>query len=260
MLLCHQRSGSNALAAMLRKTEGLFLYGQLFNPFLNYWKRNRRFGVGRYKAHPEAMLHFGERPPLRTRLERAFVSVTPRSTQLDAYMDRFWERCDHHGDWKATGFKAHDFHLTDRELAKVAVEHVGGTVVLSRHNLLRAAVSWAYAKKTDVWSRAGAPDAPPPVYRLDPRDIEWFMKKTRHEVENWRRVLNDAGANTIELFYEDHVATRDLEEAYHFLHLPWNGSPDFGTKKLAGKRYAHIANAEELDRLFSSEENGRLLT
>lgn len=140
----------------------------------------------------------------------------------------------------------------------LARDHVDGVVMLWRRNLLKAAVSWGYAVKTDIWSRRDDPSAPPPVHRLDPREIEWFIAKTAAEVARWRRLMDEAGANWIEMTYEDDVAPRRLERLYDFLGLDYRGQPDFKTKRLSAPDYAHISNAAELDRLFGSDGTGRL--
>ncbi len=258
VLLCHQRSGSNALSSMLNADPRIALYGQLFNHFYGYWRRNRRMGLTRYKAHPAAMQHFGQKPPLRPRLERAFVSMTPRQIELGAFMDQFWRRYKTDQTLDAVGFKLHDLQVSDRDLADLATNHADGVVVLWRRNLLKAAVSWGYAVKTDVWTRKSSSGGQQPVFRLDPDEIGWFIDKTRREVEGWKRIMAESGANTLELVYEDDVETRRLEKLYGFLRVPYSGPPEFRTKRLAGSRYEHIANAEELDRRFGCDDTGRL--
>ena len=259
-LLCHQRSGSNALSAILNADPRVALYGQLFNHFLGYRRRNRRqLGMRGYRAHPEAMRHFGLRPPARPRLERALLSLAPVEASLERFMDTFWSRYHPAPDERrVVGFKLHDFQVSDEDLAALGQRHVDGVVMLWRRNLLKAAVSWAYAIRTDVWTRKQAASEAPPTFRLDPREIAWFIDKTAGEVERWRGVLRSAGANLIELTYEDDVRTRELEPLYRFLGLDWEGPPEFRTHKLAASGYAHVANAAELERSLGSDATGRL--
>jgi len=256
-LLCHQRSGSNALSAMLSREEGVRLYGQLFNPFLEYGWRNLRYGFRRYRPHPDALRHFGSRDLPRYRLERVAVSCLPCEQDLGRFMHRFYDAYGAPG-LNAIGFKLHDYQVSDEELAKIATDHVDGTVMMWRRNRLKAAVSWAYAVRTDVWSRKQGQKAKQPALELDVGEIAWFIDKTRREVDNWRDVLNASGANWIELTYEDHVKPRDLAQVYGFLGLPWDGPPPFATQKLADARYAHVTNAAEIERELGSAENGRL--
>lgn len=262
-LLCHQRSGSNALGAILNADPSVGLYGQLFNPFRGYRKRHReQLGMAPYTPHPEAIRHFGVRPPLKPRLGLATLALAKKESSLERFMAEFWRnwpgREPEGQDWRALGFKLHDYQVSDSDLAALATRHLDGTVLLWRRNRLRAAVSWAYAVKTDVWTRSRASTDAQPVFELDPGEIEWFMDKTDREVEGWRRVLADSGAHWIELTYEDHVVERDLGGLYEFLGLPYDGPPEFSTKKLAGARYAHVANAPELEERFGSDERGRL--
>ncbi len=257
-LLCHQRSGSNALDGLLRNNESIALHGQLFNPFLQYWIRNSRLGLLRYKARPDAMRHFGLSPPLRPKIERALVSLTPQSSSLDDFMPRFWR--NFHADERraAIGFKLHDFQLSDDELTELSLNHLDGVVLLWRRNRLKAAVSWAYAVKTDVWSRFASEKTKSPVLALDLREIEWFVEKTKSEVENWKRVLENAGANWLEMTYEDDVVPRRLKRLYEFFGLDYPGEPEFRTGRLAAPDYRHIANAEEIERRLGSPDAGSL--
>lgn len=256
-LLCHQRSGSNALSAMLVREEGVRLYGQLFNPFLEYGWRNLRHGFRRYPPHPEPLRHFGSYDLPRYRLERKVVSLLPCEHDLARFMDRFYAAYDAPGA-RAIGFKLHDYQVTDADLARIATRHVDGTVMMWRRNRLRAAVSWAYAVRTDVWSRKKGQTSKQPSLELDIDEIGWFIEKTRREIDSWRRVLDEAGANWIEATYEDHVKPRDLKGIYRFLGLPWEGKPEFATRKLADARYAHVANAKAIERALGSDENGHL--
>lgn len=257
-LLCHQRSGSNALAAILNADDRVHLYGQLFNPFWGYWRRHRRLGLTRYQAHSEALLHFGPNPPLRHKIERAAVAMTPRTTDLEPFMDTFWKNWGGVRQWEALGYKIHDYQVTDSDLAALATKHVDGTIMLWRKNRLKAAVSWAYAMKTDVWSRKGEAKGPLPVYELPIADLEWWMDKTEREVDNWRRVLNDSGACYLELTYEDSVRTRELKDVYDLLGLDYDGPPEFVTKKLASNQYAHVSNADEIEKKLGSGHHGHL--
>ncbi|MEM8752049.1 MAG: hypothetical protein AAGF90_03660 [Pseudomonadota bacterium] len=255
-LLCHQRSGSNALSAILDADPRVGLYGQLFNPFLEYRIRNLRHGFGGYKRHPEALRHFGLKPPLRPRLEAAGLRLWPAVTRLDRQTRAFWRKYPRGRPLGAVGFKLHDYQLVDEELAGLARDHVDGVVMLWRRNLLKAAVSWAYAIKTDVWSSRDDRGRGQPVHRLDPDEIGWFIEKTAAEVARWRGLLK--GANALELTYEDHVAPRKLDALYGFLGLGEPGSLEFRTKRLSRPDYAHVSNAAELDERFGSDETGRL--
>jgi len=256
-LLCHQRSGSNALSAMLVREEQVRLYGQLFNSFLEYGWRNLRHGFGRYTPHVEPLRHFGSRDLPRYRLERAIVSCLPCEHDLERYMQRFYAAYDAPG-LGAIGFKLHDYQLSDADLAELATRHVDGTVLLWRRNRLKAAVSWAYAVKTDVWSRKSGQKSALPALELDIGEIGWFIEKTRREVDNWRDLLDAASANWIELTYEDHVKPRALGDLYDFLGLPYDGPPEFATRKLADARYAHVTNAAQIEHALGSPEHGHL--
>lgn len=256
-LLCHQRSGSNALAGMLEREETVDLYGQLFNPFLEYGWRNVRHGFGRYRPHPEPHAHFGRRPLARYRIERAATSLFPCERDLGAFMARFYERRSA-PSLAALGFKLHDYQLVHADLAELVGEHVDGTVMLWRRNRLKAAVSWAYAVKTDVWSRNRGAIRQKPAIALDIQEIAWFIEKTRREVENWRAILGRSGAPFVELTYEDHVRPRELAGLYAFLGLRYRGAPEFSTQKLADARYAHVINAKAIERALGSSEHGHL--
>ncbi|MGB3712633.1 MAG: hypothetical protein WA985_13195 [Erythrobacter sp.] len=256
-LLCHQRSGSNALSAMLLREQNLRLYGQLFNPFLEYTWRNWRHGFGRYRAHREPLRHFGSRDLPRYRLERAIAACLPAERDLERHMRQFYAAYDAPG-LDAIGFKLHDFQLSDADLTRLARRHVDGTVMLWRRNRLKAAVSWAYAVRTDVWSRKSGQRAAQPPLELDIGEIRWFIEKTKGEVENWRDLLDRSGAHWIELTYEDHVKPRDLRGLYDFLGLPFDGPPEFATRKLADARYTHVTNAAAIERGLGSPEDGYL--
>jgi len=256
-LLCHQRSGSNALSAMLLREEGVRLYGQLFNPFLEYGWRNLRHGFRRYPPHPDALRHFGTRDLPRYRLERAATSLLPCEQDLGRYLQRFYAAYGD-GDLRTIGFKLHDYQVSDADLSRIASDHVDGVVMMWRRNRLKAAVSWAYAVRTDVWSRKPGQKTKQPALELDIDEIGWFIEKTRREVDNWRDVLDTSGANWIELTYEDHVKPRDLAGLYGFLGLEWRGPPQFATRKLANAKYAHVTNADAIDRILGSAENGHL--
>lgn len=256
-LLCHQRSGSNALSAMLLKNDRVRLYGQLFNPFLEYGLRNLRHGFGRYRPHPEPLRHFGKEDLLRPSVERKLVSCLPCNHDLEAFVDNFFHTYSE-PTLQAVGFKLHDYQLTDADLRRVANECVDGTVMLWRRNRLKAAVSWAYAVRTDVWSRRTGQRHKLPALSLSIEELEWFIRKTRSEVDRWRLLLNSSGANWIEMTYEDHVKPRALSGLYEFLGLRYEGPPDFATKKLASARYEHITNAERIEAALGSPENGFL--
>ncbi|MGB7417772.1 MAG: hypothetical protein WA918_01195 [Erythrobacter sp.] len=256
-LLCHQRSGSNALSAMLVREEGVKLYGQLFNPFLEYGWRNLRHGFGRYIPHPEALRHFGSFDLPRYVWERRIVAALPCEHDLARYMNRFYDAYREPG-LTALGFKLHDYQLSDSDLARIATRHVDGTVMMWRRNRLKAAVSWAYAVRTDVWSRKTGQGAKQPALDLDIAEIGWFIDKTRAEVDKWREVLDRSGANWIEATYEDQVKPRDLEGVYRFLGLSYEGKPEFATRKLADAKYAHVTNAGAIERALGSAENGYL--
>ncbi|MGF1477764.1 MAG: hypothetical protein ACFB6S_19630 [Geminicoccaceae bacterium] len=257
-LLCHQRSGSNALSGLLRNEPEIKLYGQLFNHFLHYRYRNFRLGVGRYTAPQDAMRHFGLRPPPATRLTRAIVSLTPKHATLDDFMDAFWQKFHAERMTGALGFKLHDFQISDDDLASLSRDHVDGVVMLWRRNRLKAAVSWAYAIKTDVWSLRNDAKNERPVHELDPNEIQWFIEKTTFQVNNWRRILCETGANWIELTYEDDIVTRNLERLYRFLGVAYQGPPAFKTQRLSTSRYQHVANAEDIERQLASSETGSL--
>ncbi|NNU16846.1 hypothetical protein HK107_11005 [Parvularcula sp. ZS-1/3] len=258
-LLCHQRSGSNALGAILNADPRVFLYGQLFNDFFPYWRRRRGTIPKPYRPHPEVMKHFGTKPALSKRIERLASSLVPHEDDLDAFMARTWDRFEEKSpDTPTRGFKLHDFQLTDDELTSLAKEHVEGTVILWRKNLFKAAVSWAYAMKTDVWSSPRKAKLERPTFDLDIGQVEWFIEKTRSEVEGWRRVLTASGAPFIELNYEENVATRELETLYDFLGIAWQGKPEFKTEKLAANSYAHVSNARAIEKALASPENGSL--
>lgn len=259
VLLCHQRSGSNALSAILNDDPRVHLYGQLFNHFLEYRLRNARYRLSAYRTHPEALRHFGQRPPLRPRLERAVLGALPTERDLGRFVGNFWKRTARHAtEAAALGFKLHDYQVSDADLAALARDHADATVMLWRRNLLKAAVSWAYAIRTDVWSSRKAASGPAPVHRLDPDEIGWFIEKTAANVARWREVLEASGGRWLELTYEDHVEPRALEPLYRFLGLDWQGPPAFRTRRLSSADYAHIANAEELERRFGDPVTGRL--
>lgn len=261
VLLCHQRSGSNALSAILNDDSRIHLYGQLFNPFAEYRIRNSRNRFGAYAPHPEALQHFGLKPPLRPRLERALLSPFPVHRDLGRFVGNFWARnaaSNGGATPSALGFKLHDYQVTDADLTALAAKHADGVVMLWRRNLLKAAVSWGYAIKTDIWSSRKAAAGPPPTHRLDPEEIGWFIEKTAAVVTRWRAVLEASGARWLELTYEDNVVPRTLESLYDFLGVDSTGRLDFRTRRLSRADYAHIANAEELDRRFGDAATGRL--
>jgi len=264
VLLCHQRSGSNALAAVLNDDPRVFLYGQLFSHFVEYYRRNARLGYGSFRVHPEAMRHFGRKPPVRYRLERLALAAMPVERDLDRFLARFWSRpaCRPSEDRPigAAGFKLHDYQLGDDDLARLATAHVDGVVMLRRRNLLKAAVSWAYAIKTDVWSRRGAATGPAPVHALDVDEVAWFVDKTARTVEHWRGLLDRSGARWLELVYEDHVEPLALEGLYDFLGVEWHGPLAFRTERLSRADYAHVANAREIDRALGDDATGRLFS
>ena len=262
VLLCHQRSGSNALGSLLGQTEGVRLYGQLFNGSREYARYHRAdLGLPPFRAHPRALRHFGPRPRLRHRWD-ALARWGPTATDLSAHLGAFWDRFAQDGD-RAVGFKLHDFQLTDADLARLLAEHVDRVLLLHRENLLRAAVSWAVALRTDVWVRKEATASRPPL-TLDPDEVAWFVSKTRREVARWREMAAEAGTPTLELTYERDVAPRRLGPISDFLRLgaeagtPGAATPDFETQRLAAPGYAHVANARELDAALGSDETGWL--
>lgn len=258
VLLCHQRSGSNALSAILNDDPRIGLYGQLFNPFLEYRIRNARNRFGAFAPHPQAIRHFGLRPPLRPRLERSMLAPLPVSRDLGRFVDGFWARGADAGRGTARGFKLHDYQVSDADLATLAAGHADAVVMLWRRNLLKAAVSWGYAIRTDLWSSRKPAPGPAPVHRLDPEEIGWFIEKTAAVVAQWREVLDRSGGKWLELTYEDHVVQRDLQPLHDFLGLDWHGTPAFRTRRLSSADYGHIENARELDRRFGDPVTGRL--
>ena len=260
ILLCHQRSGSNALQAMLNETGEAAIWGQLFNQFWRYRRKQAKKGTPPPPRHPRAILHFGLRPGIAKRAECAILDRMPCAADVDTVARAYWRvHCSNDPTpYRAKGYKLHDFQVSDDDLARLGTEHADGVVILSRSNLLRAAVSWGYAKRTDVWSTRGRKVASKEVHALDPEDLRWFIDKTAREVDNWRQVLERAGANVLDLNFEREIETRGLERLWHFLGMPWKGTPDFATKRLAEPTYSHIANAREIDTALGSAATGRL--
>ncbi|MGR3495265.1 hypothetical protein [Citreimonas sp.] len=253
-LLCPQRSGSNALSSLLNATGRVALYGQLFANSREYRAYNAAdLGLPLFRAPPDTARHYGLRPPLSRRAELLSLRATRRARDVEDYVKRFRARMP---DAPAVGFKLHDFQLEDADFLRMA-GNVDRTVLLWRRNLLRAAVSWAYAVRTNLWVSHGAP-AKPRTVTLDPREVAWFIEKTQNSVARWRRLLDEAGRPWTEITYEEHVAPRRLEGLFDVLGLGDAPIPDFATRRIAGRDYAHVANAREIDAALGSDRTGRL--
>lgn len=256
-LLCHQRSGSNALTSLLQQHEQVAMYGQLFNDGLEYRRHHRAaFGLPLFRPHPRADLHHGPTPPLRRRLEKLSLRFVARADDVEAYTDAFYGRFG--AGAAVVGCKVHDFQLQDDDLARF-LGRLDRVVVLTRRNLLRAAVSWAVALRSDVWvaqrNRGAGRDQPPVT--LDPDEVGWFIDKTQATIATWQRLVGGAGAPALWLTYEEHVQGRRFAGLWE--HLGVDGlDADFTTRKLA-RGYDHVANAEELEERFGSDETGHLL-
>ena len=262
VLLCHQRSGSNALDSWLSAHPRAGLYGQLFNDTSEYRRNNAAdLGLPLFRSHPESLRHFGLRPPLGARLDRLRNVAARREHDLDAYLAAFRERFGRHENWLAAGFKLHDHQLVDADLERLLERHVDAVVLLSRRNLLKAAVSWAYAVRTRVWAsrdRGGTAAADKPVLRLDPREISWFVDKSARELARWRTMLEAREVPWLDLEYEGLVEAGDTAALLDFLGLEPHPAQRFATRRLAAPDYAHVANARELDARFGGAAHGRL--
>ena len=262
VLLCHQRSGSNALDAWLGAHPRVGLYGQLFNDTSEYRRNNAAdLGLPLFRSHPRSARHFGLRPPLGARLDRARNRLARRERDLDAYLRAFGERFGRDEDWLASGFKLHDHQLVDDDLDRLLERHVDRVLLLSRRNLLKAAVSWAYAVRTRVWAsrpvdHAAAP--PKPALNLDPREIEWFVTKTAEAIAHWRTRLRAGRAPWLDLEYESLIEAGDTGALLDFLGLEPHAAQRFATRRLAAPDYAHVTNARELDARFGGLGHGRL--
>lgn len=259
MLLCPQRSGSTALTTLLNQYEGVKAYDQLFkNGFEHRYYLKRDFGMPLFRACPDTMLHFGPTPPLRLRAERQALRLVAREHDLDRHVETFWERYGTEPDLRAVGFKLHDYQLTEDDMLAVMRRHLDGVVVLHRENLLKAAVSWAYAVHTGVWMRKEKPKKALAPIRLDLDELRWFMEKTPASIAQWRRLTEAAGVPTIWLTYEEHVQPKNLNGLKRFLGVPEGAEAEFTIRKLSTAKYEHIANAEEINQRLGSSETGYL--
>ena len=270
VLLCPQRSGSNALTSLLNGHGGVRLYGQLFNNGREYRRINRAdLGLPLFRPHPETTRHLGPTPPLRRRLEWAALRLAPRERDLSRYLEQFWRRFGAEGAAhggvppvagpQAVGFKLHDFQLADDDLQALFDDHLDRIVILHRKNLLRSAVSWAVAMRTDEWvQKRGEDRAQRRPLRLDLDELAWFVDKTARSVETWQRLAAASPTPALTLTYEEHVVPRTVGPLFDFLGLTQAEAPAFGTRKLAARRYDHVANAAEIDRALGSPETGYL--
>lgn len=258
-LLCHQRSGSNALTSLLQQHDDIAMYGQLFNDGLEYRGYHREtLDLPLFRPHPRADLHHGPSPPLKRRLEKLVLRFVSRATDVEAFTRAFHERFQ--PDRAVIGCKVHDFQLVDDDMRRF-LGQLDRVVVLTRRNLLRAAVSWAVAIRSDVWvahstagRRRGA-TADDPI-TLDVDEVRWFIDKTTRTIDTWRRLVEAAGIPALWLTYEDNIVGQDLDPLWEHLGIgPVDG--EFATRKLA-RSYDHVANAERLDAELGNDETGHL--
>ncbi len=257
VLLCHQRSGSNALDSLFDHHHAIDLYGQLFNDSVEYARHNRTvLEMPLFRRHPEVARHYGLHPPFKARMDLAKAKFAPREHDLGRYMNAFWNRHEGRSAVAAHGFKLHDYQLEDDDLSELFEAHVDCAILLWRRNLLKAAVSWAYAVKTGIWVRREKNRSLPPT-KLKLDEIGWFIRKTRENVLLWRRMLETSRIPWIELTYEDHVKPRRLEAVYRFLDVTPQ-RPEFGVERIAKLNYPHVVNANEIDAIFGAPETGFL--
>lgn len=256
-VLCHQRSGSNALTSALQQHPQVELYGQLFNNSLEYRRHHRdMLSMRLFRRHADSLQHVGPNPSARKRIEDLALRSVRREHDVAPYVDTFFERFG--ADASAVGFKVHDLQLDDADLLDMT-GRLDRVIVLRRRNLLRAAVSWAVAVQTDVWVRRRDRHTDPPPLQLDLDDIEWFIDKTQRSLDDWKRVLDRSDVESMWLEFETAVEAPDgVGPVLDFLGVDRDVELSFATKKLAAADYAHVANAYEIDRRLGNDDTGRL--
>lgn len=258
VLLCHQRSGSNALASLLKQHPEVRTYGQLFNNGLMYRRLHRaELDLPLFRAHPETAKHYGTALPLKKRLELFALRFVPRAHHLDAYMDAFWDRFEGDDSLGAVGFKIHDFQLPETDLLRLCTHHVDRIVLLSRDNLLQAAVSWAVALQTEVWVRTEKAK-PLPRVTLDPDQVAWFIDKTQSNVEAWRHMLQRVDTPSLHISFEGDVLPRRIAPLFRFIGVDSTFEASFRTKRLSKRTYDHVRNAEDLNERLGNPSHGYL--
>lgn len=160
---------------------------------------------------------------------------------------------------KAVGIKLHGGTLYPDEIEDA---FLGGMdyrfIILRRENLLAAAISWYQARTTERWvARPGEKVTRLPI-KMDLSALQWFVDKTRADVEDWRRLLTEHGRDYLELTYEDITAPGyDYAEIWEHLGVSFVAPPPPKTLKLI-KQYDHITNLDAVRAHFADQHVGTL--
>ena len=156
------------------------------------------------------------------------------------------------------------------EHLKIYFEVPDKIILTRRRNLLRAAVSSALARQTQIWQKRKAGDDYGENFQpLEFGLIRWLLEFYHNITDYSIRQMNKNGIEFTELWYEDFFLSKDKEERLnwlfgemglrvphkldHYLNLMNNN-------RLNSERtYLKIPNVYDIEREFGSDEKGWLL-
>ncbi|MEO2017151.1 MAG: hypothetical protein ABGZ53_22580 [Fuerstiella sp.] len=260
VLLCHQRSGSNALSTVLHQHPDIAIFGQLFKDHPTSRPALRSLGLPMFKRCPTYNYLTNSRCETGTALAELRLRLYRRSSDVRDYVDCFYERFHAKTGNPVVGYKLHAHQLSNEDFETALTERTDKVILLHRRNLLAAAVSWCVAVHTSQWvttskrrvkSLAGV--------SIDVDEARWFIRQTRHQTDQWRSMLKRNNVEYREFVYEDLFNECTLSDVWDFLEVKRLADAQPRTRRLMTKdRYQEIVNLDEVNRTLASDENGCL--
>ena len=231
ILLSHHRSGTSFLTQKLNEHPSIFSGDEIFNTN----KKTRLFfqqnDLSAYKNQPGIDV-------------REFINT---------YVHKVFELFQK----PVIGFQVFANQISDNDIQRLISSKEYTIIFLWRKNLLQAAVSYQIAKQTSQWNKSQAQNLN--GLELDPGKIGKFIKKVKRAIPEYRKIIKDNHVPFLELNYEILFKQETFRSIYRFLEVTEPEQITIPHTKLNNiSRYKQLENYNEIDKKFSSQENGIL--
>jgi hypothetical protein len=175
------------------------------------------------------------------------------------YINDYYKKTNHATKKRTIGFKLFPGQLRPKVFNLLLESKLSKVILLRRKNLLKAALSYEIAKRTNQWDVSQKKDFTP--FQASIEDIKKFLFFYSYQLSAARNTIVQSRTPMIEVEYETLFTVESIKKIINFLNEPIEEKLFDLIKKgsMNNKdRYSNILNIDKIESLFSGEEFGFL--